>query len=137
MDKLELSRVDLSGETNPENPLLSLMKTSKQWRVELLIIEDMKDILATLARISKTGHIRFLIFCTTGPSWLNEVNLEDVRKGWEISEYVGFLPKRLLSRVRPLALASCFEGGMFVDPIDEEVEERWQRMVHFAQTANQ
>ena len=129
LDKLELSRVDLSGETNPENPLLSLMKTSKEWRVELLIIEDMKDILATLARISNTGRIRFLIFCTTGPSWLNEVNLEDVRKGWEISEAVG-LGRKLSSNI-PL-----FGGGMSVAPMEEEAEERWQRMVHFAQTGN-
>ena len=129
LDKLELSRVDLSGETDHENLLLSLMETSKEWRVELLIIEDMKDILATLARISNTGRIRFLIFNRTGPSWLNEVNLEDVRKGWEISEAVG-LGRKLSSNI-PL-----FGGGMSVAPMEEEVEERWQRMVHFAQTGN-
>ena len=128
LDKLELSRVELSGETNPENPILSLMKTSREWRVEVLIVEDSEDTLATLARISNTGRIRALFFCTTGPSWLNDVNLEDVRKGWEISEQVGLGRKgRKLGKV-----ATLFGGRMSVGPM----EERWQRMVHFAQTGN-
>merc|ERR1719158_1716027 len=99
-----------------------------------MIVEVMEDILDTLARISNTGHIGILIFCTTGsPSWMNDVNLADVRKAWKISEQVGFLPKRLMTRVRPKV--GLFEGGMSVDPLmEEEVEERWQNLLHFAQT---
>ena len=132
LDKLELSRVDLCGDTNPGNTLLSLMETSKEWRAELLIIEDMKDILAAVASISNTGHVRKLIFCTTGASWVNEVNLVDARRAWEISEQVGFIPKRLLHRAR--SCIPSFEGGRSVNPMGGPLEANWQRLVHFAQT---
>ena len=131
LDKLDLSRVDLCRDTSPENPLLFLMKTSKEWRAEVLIIDDMKDILAAVASISNTGRIRNLIFCTTGASWVNDVNLEDAMRAWEISEQVGFIPKTLLYRARSCLL---LEGGNSVNPMGGPLEGNWQHMVHFAQT---
>ena len=81
LEKLELNGVDLLGETNPENPWLSLMKGSKEWSVEHLIMRSTKEIWATLASISNTGSIKYLTICYryAGSPWLNEVNLEDAR----------------------------------------------------------
>ena len=81
LEKLELNGVDLVGEANPENTWISLMKASKKWSVEHLIMRASKENWATLASISKTGSINFLTICYryAGAPWLDEVNLEDAR----------------------------------------------------------
>jgi len=89
LDKLKLIEVMCGINTNPENPLLTLMKGSRKWRVEWLFIEDNKDIWATLASIANTGSVNKLV-CNVGHRWLNDVDLADVRKLWEISRRVQF-----------------------------------------------
>ena len=127
--KLELSKVKLYGRyANPENPLLTLMKASKEWRVEILFIENIKDIWATLARMANTGGIRSLLCKIGRPRWLNDVDLGDVRKMWEISEEVGF---QTPDWVGSLDVLFSMGGGR---SIHGALEENWQVVVNAAQT---
>ena len=129
LDELRLTEVMLCGiDTNPENPLLTLMKASKEWWVEFLYIEDNKDIWATLASIANAGGIKVLC-CNVGHRWLNDVDLADVRKLWEISQSVVFqVPEDFGSRN---VIISLIRGGRSTLG---SLEENWHRMVNAAQT---
>ena len=115
---------------NPEKPLLSLMKASKKWRVEFLYIEDNKDIWATLASIANNGSIKHLR-CKIGSRWLNDVNLADVRKVWEISTKAVFqVPLDFGSRQVLVSNRGGRSGR-------GSLEENWQNMVDLAQTVDE
>ena len=81
LEKVELNSVELVGVANPEKPWISLMKASKNWRVEHLIMTATKDNWATVASISNTGSIKILTisYHYAAARRLDEVNLEDAR----------------------------------------------------------
>ena len=126
LDKLELSGVDLRVTNNVQNIFnLDLMKASKGWKVEALLMDCFKEVWTTLADISKFGHVGCILF---GPFEPLSMEKEHLRKVWEITEDVGF-PTTEGGHV-------FFKGGMNKRPQEvgeESLEENWQGLLHFAE----
>ena len=129
LERLKLSGVDLCLSKNPHNLFfLSLMKASKQWKVDVMFIDSFKDIWMMLAHISKVGRIGCLIIQLTGPLSLDAADREHLRKVWEISKQVGFL--------RPVLSCVFFRGGMSTQPLElwgGTLEENWQSVLQLVQ----
>ena len=88
LDKLEPSRVDLHVSNNVKSVFfLDLMKASKKWKLEALLMDCFKEIWMTLVHISKVGHIECLLIHPFEPLSLDS---EHLRKVWEISKHFGF-----------------------------------------------
>ena len=130
LDKLELRRVDLRVSNNVQNIFfLDLMKASKGWKVEALLMDCFKEVWTTLADISKFGHIGGMLIQQFEPLSLDR---EHLRKVWEICEDVG-LPTSEGDHV-------FFKGGMSKRPQEVgegSLEENWQRLLHFAETGEE
>ena len=61
LDKLEPSMVDLRVSNNVKSVFfLDLMKASKKWKLEALLMDCFKEIRMTLARISKVGWAHWM-----------------------------------------------------------------------------